>query len=450
MHLRHMFIDFNAFFASVEQQVQPGLRGRPVGVAATMTDSGCCIATSYEARVFGIKTGTRVGEARALCRDVAIVPARPRLYVMMHQRFLKAIDTVIPVHKVHSIDEVDCLLDPTQRTAQRATELALAVKRAVRKHCGVSMRCSIGCASNRVLAKLGTDMMKPDGLVILPPDEIRARIGHLSVDELSGIGPGMTLRLERAGIKTVNELMARSAKEMRSLWGGLVGEAWWHILRGEEVREVRTKKSSVGHQHVLAPDLRSSESARAVAYRLLLKAAARLRHEGLAARKLSLGISFAQSHEFSSPWGGTSWGASAPLGEGCVDTPTMLEALRSLWERVPKDDKPVLVSVTLQDVLVPGNASLPLFQQETRRVDLSKAMDKVNQRYGGNTVYTANMQGVRGEGRGGIAFHVVPDLKLADSVQARQRGGEGTDERHFSDEELEAMLDAGIADRRMV
>src|ERR1051325_4992956 len=142
--LTTLFLDLNSYFASVEQQVQPGLRGRPVAVAPVVGDSGCCIAVSYEGKKFGVKTGTRVGEARALCPGIEIVDARPRLYVLMHHRVLKAIDRHIPIDKVHSIDEVSCRLDRTQRTAAACEALAAKIKAEIRRTCGVCMRCSIG------------------------------------------------------------------------------------------------------------------------------------------------------------------------------------------------------------------------------------------------------------------------------------------------------------------
>lgn len=437
-----LFLDLNAYFASVEQQAQPALRGRPIAVAPITSDSGCCIAVSYEAKAFGVKTGTRVGEARRLCPTITIVDARPRLYVLMHHRVLAAIDRHIPVQHVHSIDEVSCRLDPSQRTPDRARDLAHAIKRSIRESCGVCMRCSVGVAPNRVLAKLATDMHKPDGLVVIEQARIPDLIGPLPAQELAGIGPRMMLRLESRGVRTIADLLQRSEQGMIDLWGGVVGGRWYHWLRGGEVRERPTRKRSIGHQHVLAPDLRTPEGARSVAFRLLLKAAARLRHQNYAARRLTLGLRF-PGDAATSAWGGTSWEAHAGLGDGCVDTPTMFDALGALWSGAPARP-PMQVGVTLQDLVPPGSATLPLFAPEQKRGGLSRAMDTINQRFGPNTLYTANMHGARSHGTGGIAFNYVPDLAVADSVQSRQRGGEPGRTRYLSDEELNAMLDASL------
>lgn len=438
--LTTLFLDLNSYFASVEQQVQPALRNRPMAVAPITGDSGCCIAASYEAKAFGVKTGTRVGEAKALCPGIEIVDARPRLYVLMHHRILKAIDRHIPIDRVHSIDEVSCRLDLTQRSPEAAAALAHRIKAEVRASCGVCMRCSIGIAPNRVLAKLGTDMQKPDGLVILADEDLPGAIAHLSPQELSGIGPKMMQRLTRAGITTIADLHRRSEPEMRALWGGVVGEAWYHLLRGRQVHEKPTHKSSIGHQHVLAPDLRTPEGARSVAIRLLLKAAARLRHEKYAARKLSLGLRFPGDTPSTNAWNGPSWDEWASLGPGCMDTATMLEALDDLWRAAPPTP-PLLVSVTLHDLVAPGSLTQPLFGKQHKRENLSRAMDVVNKKYGANKVYTAAMHDARSHAAGGIAFNHIPSLEVADSVQSRQRGGGST---YLTDEQMESLIEESL------
>lgn len=454
MQLASLFLDLNAYFASVEQQVQPALRGRPVAVAPITGDSGCCIAVSYEAKRFGVKTGTRVGEAKALCPGIEIVDSRPRLYVIMHHRVLKAVDRHIPVDKVHSIDEVSCRLDRTQRTPERARELAIAIKASIRETCGVCMRSSIGIAPNRVLAKLGTDMMKPDGLVILEAHEIAERIGGRSAQDLAGIGPKMMKRLEGRGIRTIGDLLRYDEQQMTEIFGGVVGGRWWHWLRGHELRERATRKGSIGHQHVLAPDLRTSEGARSVAFRLLLKAASRMRHDGYAAGRLTVGLNFVGAGTPGaavSAWGGTAWSHTMPLGEGCVDSGAILDALGEAWELAAEEVRtrtPLMVSVTLHDLVNATSQTLPLFTAEKKSGNISKAMDAINKKFGPNTLYTANIHDARGHGTGGIAFNYVPDLEVADSVQSRQRGvepgREGKRERFMSDEELEGLIEGGL------
>ncbi len=418
-----LFIDFNAYFASVEQQLRPELRGRPIAVGPVLHDSGCCIATSYEAKAYGVKTGTRVYEARRLCPAIEMVPARPRLYVQMHHRILAAIDLHIPVNAVHSIDEVSCLLDRTQRDPASAVDLARRIKRSIAEHAGEWMRCSIGIASNRFIAKVATDMHKPDGLVVIERHELPERLYGLKLMDLPGIGPRMSVHLARAGITTVQQLAEQSETGIGDAWGSIVGRRWWHWLRGEELDGPPSARRSVGHQHVLPPKFRTDEGARAVAFRLLHKAAARLRHVGYAARRLTLSVRLRgdplPGPQSPSPgWGRGSWNSSITLGPCCQDTPTMLEALARLWVRRPAGVA-VQVGVTLHDLIPPPSQSPPLFRAERKRVDLSRAMDDVNARFGANTVYTSTIHESRHTGSGGIAFTYVPDLGVTDTVKDR-------------------------------
>jgi DNA polymerase IV len=135
--IQWLFLDLNAFFASCEQQEAPALRGKPVIVVQTLTDSAVAIAASYAAKGFGIKTGTIVREARRLCPDVIAVQANHRL----HERILAAVDTCLPVEKVMSIDEMACRLMGTERQVEVARALALKVKRALRDQIGECRCC---------------------------------------------------------------------------------------------------------------------------------------------------------------------------------------------------------------------------------------------------------------------------------------------------------------------
>ena len=141
MALRALFVDFNSYFASVEQQEQPALRGRPMAVAPIMTDSTCCIAASYEAKRFGIKTGTNVGEARNRCPGLIVVEARPSLYVEYHHRLIAAVDSCVPVTQVRSIDEMSCALPASQLGAiVEAIESTSAIASTVARYAAAAAR----------------------------------------------------------------------------------------------------------------------------------------------------------------------------------------------------------------------------------------------------------------------------------------------------------------------
>ena len=165
--LRSLFLDMNAFFASAEQHGNPRYRGRPLVVAPLNTDATSCIAVSYEARPFGIKTGTPVGEARRLCRGLIVVPSRTEYYVQLHHQIIEAVERVIPVTQVLSIDEMSCRLWREDRPPEAALALAKEVKASISTHVGPTLKCSVGLAPNSWLAKVASDMQKPDGLTCI-------------------------------------------------------------------------------------------------------------------------------------------------------------------------------------------------------------------------------------------------------------------------------------------
>lgn len=418
MPLTALFIDLNAFFASVEQQLRPELRGRPVGVVPVMADSTCCIAASYEARPYGIKTGTRVSDARRLCPEIVLIEARTSEYVRMHRRVLAAAEKVLPVDKVWSVDEFSCRMLGAEREPERALALARAMKDAIREHAGSEMKCSAGIAPNRYLAKVASDMQKPDGLTLLQDRDLPHALHRLELPDLPGVGPRMHERLQRAGVHTVEHLCSLPEKRMREIWGGVSGEIFRRWLKGEDLPEARTVRRSIGHQHVLPPALRSEAGARAVAMRLLHKAAARARAEGYDARGLLLHIRLGSEAPGTPPpltgrlWTEhpqpktrppkRSWAADCSFPE-TADTQTLMEQLSSLWSRRDKGT-PLSVSVTLTHLVPHGAASAPLFAEAGRRARLAETMDRINRRCGRDAVHLGAMLGAKDAAPDRIAF----------------------------------------------
>ena len=133
MSLNALYVDFNSYFASVEQQLVPELRGKPVGVLPVMAETTCCIAASYEAKAFGVGTGTIVRDARKLCKDIVFVEACPPLYVEMHHKLIAIVESCTPVEEVRSIDEMVCSLTGSQQKTDNALKLAAKIKHEMHK-----------------------------------------------------------------------------------------------------------------------------------------------------------------------------------------------------------------------------------------------------------------------------------------------------------------------------
>jgi DNA polymerase IV len=385
--LRWLYVDFNSYFASVEQQLTPALRQRPVAVVPVETDSTCAIAASYEAKAFGVRTGTPVWQAKKLCPGLICVVARHDRYVEFHERIVREVEQHIPVTAVCSIDEVACRLMDNETSNEHAVAIARSIKEGLAKNIGQYVRCSVGIASNRYLAKVATDLQKPDGLTVLLPHELPERLFTLKLRDLPGIGRNMERRLAAAGIHDLPTLWSHDAKELRAAWGNVWGQRMWHLLRGEDLPEEQTQRRSVGHSHVLAPELRDPAAARFVARRLMLKAASRLRRMDYFASALSLSLRLVNGPRLK---GGLRYYRAQ-------DSMAFLALLDQLWDQLMLEGRGARikkVSVTLYE-LTPANSVQPeLFdavsdpdvRAQGRAEKLSQAMDQINQKFGRDSV----------------------------------------------------------------
>lgn len=405
MSLRYLFVDMNAYFASVEQQDDPTLRGKPVAVVPVMAQTTCCIAASYEAKAFGVKTGTPVWRARRLCPGLILKVCRHERYTELHDRIVRAVGRCLPVERVLSIDELICRLVGDERRPERATTIAGAIKREIVRHAGEWLRCSIGVGPNRLLAKVAGDMRKPDGLTLIETKDLPARLYDLKLTDFPGIARRMEKRFHRYGVTGTRQLLRLTVNQMSQVWGSRIhGERWYYSLRGEDVSEKSTRRRTVGHSHVLPPDLRTDAGAYAVMSKLIHKAAARLRSIDYWAGHAA----FAVRYE-----GGGGWEAGCHLPR-CQDTLGVLVAFHELWDGRPLSGRPIQVSTVLTD-LVPARSATPsLFPFDRRVTDLSHAMDRVNRTFGRQAVHFGSRHRLGGDtAPTRVAFTRIPDFDPA-------------------------------------
>jgi DNA polymerase-4 len=424
-HVNWLFVDLNSYFASVEQQVRPELRGKPIAVVPMMADTTVCIAASYEAKAFGVRTGTVVAEAKRMCPDLVLVEARHEIYVEYHHRVVEAVESCVPVTAVCSIDEMACRLMGRERPLRAALDLGIRVKQAIRERAGEMLRSSVGLATNRYLAKVASDMEKPDGIVALPLDILPDALRQLSLRDLPGIGARTEKCLNAKGLHTMDDLLALDSEQAGRIWESVWGERMWHWLRGEDFEMAETEHlKSISHQHVLAPEMRTAEKAWAVALKLLHKAAMRLRQHKLWASGIGLAIGFAVPRgdsaniptpvsSFGVPARG--WKSEIRLSE-CQDNGLLIAALRRLWESRPagpENDHPYFIGVSLNSLVPDRLHSLNLFdalEVEQSRARLLETMDGLNSKYGLSTLFPASMLTAHKAAPTRIAFHSIPEL----------------------------------------
>ncbi|HEY8963021.1 MAG TPA: impB/mucB/samB family protein [Alphaproteobacteria bacterium] len=416
---RWLFIDMNSYFASCEQQENPKLRGKPVIVVPMMTDGTCAIAASYEAKKYGIKTGTNVGDAKRMCPDLKLVMARHDVYTQYHERWVDEIDQHTPLTKVWSIDEASCKLEPRNQTIDAAMRVAQNIKDGLRKNIGECIRCSIGVAPNGYLGKIASNMQKPDGLVVLEGRNLPGPLLDLDLSDLIGVGPNMEKRLQNAGIWSMKQLWDLSPKHLRAIWRSVEGERFWYKLHGYEIPDIETGKSVVGHSRVLDPELRAPDKALDVTRRLTTKACQRLRRYNMYASNFSLSVRDIN---------GRRWGNDLHL-HPAQDSLTFVRILQAMWDQMLYDlgSPPKLKKVSIS---LYGLSDIPMVtgdlfdvQKEEPRADplkrsmsvksaaLSVAMDKITRDYGPHIIhFGANPKTAAGFVGTKIAFSRIPDI----------------------------------------
>lgn len=380
--LRLLYLDMNSYFASVEQQEDPSLRGKPLGVVTTMQPNAVIIAASHEAKHLGLKFGLRMREARLLIPDMQFRPARHDVYVDYHHRIKQAVERILPVEATHSVDEFSFRLSGAAQDLQTAISLAEQMRQRIYRDVGPVIHCSIGLGSSLLLAKLAGELHKPNGLEWLLPELLPEKINHLKLCDIPGISRGIKVRLNAAGITTIASLYALAPKHARKVWGGVQGERFIRALQGEDIPLPATKSArSLGHGQVLSYNNRNPEAARLVTRRLLIKAATRLRRQNAFATYLQISVKCAE-------WGRSGLGRKIPATQ---DSFQLLALFRQFWGDL-EFTRPISTSVMLGGLVPAHRHTADLFENRagagvrTSRENLCILIDALNQRYGQDTL----------------------------------------------------------------
>lgn len=380
-----LYLDFDGFFASVEQQICPALRGKPIGVTPfDGSDFTCVIACSKEAKARGVKNIMPVKEAKQVCPELILVTQKPEMYRRAHNALNSAIQSVIPIDVSKSIDELTCRLD--RNDIADPYGLTLRIKEAIRHNVGPYITSSIGYAANRHLAKIACKMDKPDGHTVWHPQSNRNRLYDLPFEDIPGIGGRMQMRLWQAGIHDMKDLLFCEPKRVRKLWGNVTGERLWYALHGYDIKAEPSKRGQFGHGRVLPPNYRIIRHAYYCSRILLIKAARRMRREGYYPSELHLWAGYRRGYKDNRSY------ASKTNMYHAADDHSALEALDRLWRQsldtITTAHKVIRVGVWFGGLVTRESRQADLFQAEThgKWEDLTKAIDGLNWRYGKTAV----------------------------------------------------------------
>ena len=403
-----LYIDFDAFFANVEKQLDPALRHKPVGITALASEHSVLITCCYDAKAAGIKRGMRVIEAREICPHIIIRQARPDVYVDVHNQILAEINRYVPVAKVWSIDEAECRLIGSER--QNAKALALRIREGLAANVGSYITPSIGLGPNQFLAKVAAEMNKPNGLTLLHPDILPGPLLGLSLTDLPGISGNMETRLHAAGVTTVWDLWNISAKHARKIWGNVEGERLWSQLRGYAVERPPTQKRMFGHSRVLSGEFKDPVRAIDCLHLLTVKAAFRLRRAGFLAGSLSISLRTNEAPR----WHGSR--NFAPV----ADDFTFVRHMRALYDEglsaLGRPHRLKSTSIMLHGLSRPQDLAYDMFARHDQSVKqetfdrLMGVIDGLNMKHGRALLHVGARAKLPGGYAGAkIAFGRVPD-----------------------------------------
>ena len=372
-----LHVDMDAFFASVEQLDAPELRGKPVIVGRGAR--GVVAAASYEARKYGVRSAMPLGQARRLCPQGLYVPGRYECYAALSHIVMETLGGFSPLVEKASIDEA--YLDATglERLFGPIGALCAAIKRAVYTNTG-GLTCSVGAAPVKFLAKIASDMRKPDGIFLLPPVDVPAFLETLPVGKIPGVGRHFVATLQRMGITLAGQV-PRYPLEFWERHHGRIGRMLFLRAQGIDPRELEgaTPPKSESAEHTYATDTTDTRVLHHSLMQHAERVGARLRRHGLRGRTVTLKLKFADFSMLT---------RSKTLNQPTDSTQTLFDTACALLDGVPLRQRVRLIGLGASGFDV-GQEQLPLFPQdatEAKRRQLDAALDKARSKYGKDTV----------------------------------------------------------------
>ncbi len=386
-----LHLDMDAFYAAVEVRENPGLAGKPL-IIGHAGKRGVVATCSYEARAFGVRSAMPSSIAARLCPGAIWLSGRMELYVAVSRRLRRILDEEAPVVEPLSIDEAFLDMTGLANTLEHGAAIAAALKRRIRVE--ERLTASVGVAPNKFLAKLASDLEKPDGLCVFPREDVPQRLWPLPVERLWGVGPKSAEVLRRSGLRTVGELARMSENALAAIVGSGMAAHLHALASGEDDRPVCADRESksVSEERTYGDDLTDP---REIDRELLARAegvARALRRDGLAGRTVHLKV---RTGDF------TTWTRALTLRDPADLADTIIEAVRTLYrERIDLRGQGVrLLGVGMSGIAKAGSSPGSLFPDASteRSRKLARASDAVNDKLGEEVVTRASLLRNRGQ-----------------------------------------------------
>ncbi|MCL4479066.1 MAG: DNA polymerase IV [Deltaproteobacteria bacterium] len=376
-----LHVDMDAYFASVERIIDPSLIGKPIAVIGAGKRT-VVLSPSYEARKYGVKTGMTIGEAREKYADIILARAHIDEYRKYSQAFMKILCDFTPFVESYSIDEAFMDVSGSDKLIGDPLTIARDVKHRIKRE--LNLTCSVGIASNKLLAKIASDLNKPDGIFIIDEYYAKTRLPQLSVSNVPGIGPNTTKELLKIGIKTCGELSMLSLQRLRGMFG-IFGVRLYHMARGADNEPVILQKlspdaKSIGNSMTLDRNCIDMDRLKVYILELSELVGQRLRYEGFQCKGIELILRYSNFETIS---------FHKKLSVTTDSTIDIYNAGIALLKQ-HRIKMPVrLVGITASDLSRYSTESLFLPDRKLRQA--FKIMDDINMRFGESAITTASL-----------------------------------------------------------
>lgn len=373
-------IDMDAFYAAVEQRDDPSLLGKPVVVGGKPNSRGVVSTASYEARKFGIHSAMPTAEAFRRCPEAIFLPVNMQKYQEVSLQIRQIFMTYTPLVEPLSLDEAFLDVSGSTSLFGSADSIALTIKKRIKQE--LSLTASVGIAPNKFLAKLASDLQKPDGFVVVPPDNVQKFLDPLSVERLWGVGKRTTEQLHKLNIKTIQDLRCLELEYLTQLFG-VLGSQLYHLTRGIDERPVESEKivKSIGRETTFSSDIAKKDTLETTLLKLALDVGKRLRKEDLRGKTITLKVRYDDFRTVSH---------SHTLHQATDLDDIIFREARNLLKEVSLDQPIRLIGVTVNNLTYKSDVQLTLFPEPANKFEtLTKVIDSVNQKFGEKSITRA-------------------------------------------------------------
>ncbi|OGD82953.1 hypothetical protein A2165_03350 [Candidatus Curtissbacteria bacterium RBG_13_40_7] len=397
-----MHLDLNSCFATIEQQANPRLRGKPVAVAAYDSPAGCIVAPSVEAKKYGVTVGMRVKDGKMLCPHLIVLTPDPWKYRNVHLALRKLLGNYTDKAVPKSIDEFVLDLEGYPAYRKGMIEVAREIKEKIKKEIGDWLTVSIGIATNRFLAKVGAGLNKPDGLDVIDKHNFADIYSKLRLVDLCGIKIRNAIRLNGAGVYTVWDFYRASVQRLKTAFKSILGYYWYVRLHGWEIDDVQSARRSYGNSFALPRPLIKPEELAPILQKLTEKTGMRMRKAGYTARGIHLAIVY-RDHNF--------WHKGVSLPDWIFDSRDIYKIAFGLLNMSPYRSPVRDLAVSCFNLEKAKDVQLSLLEDLDKKRKLVNAIDLVNDRWGSFVITPAKMLGTGDAVIDRVAFGGVKELE---------------------------------------